>query len=134
MKKTSIFTLSLVAAQLFFSGHMPPAWAMESLLLPEQDARVQGAPTANPTEQKGLSPEQRREIQIPQDVCPGLVRLLESVALGDAMLLSGDLPKMLAASDLVGIRLEADYILSCQFWEPGNPAHGAINNVHGDPT
>lgn len=32
------------------------------------------------------------------------------------------------------IRLEANYILACQFIDPQNPAHGCINNVYGAPT
>jgi hypothetical protein len=32
------------------------------------------------------------------------------------------------------IKFEADYILSCQYYNEGNLAHGAINNVYGDPT
>ncbi len=32
------------------------------------------------------------------------------------------------------IKLEADYITQCQYINPQNPAHGAINNVYGDPT
>lgn len=32
------------------------------------------------------------------------------------------------------IEIESNYILSAQFLEPGHPAHGAINNVYGDPT
>ncbi|MDD5020008.1 MAG: PEP-CTERM sorting domain-containing protein [Candidatus Omnitrophica bacterium] len=31
-------------------------------------------------------------------------------------------------------RLEADYILSCQYLQDGSGANGAINNVYGDPT
>jgi hypothetical protein len=32
------------------------------------------------------------------------------------------------------IRLEADYILACQYIDPVNPAHGAINDITGYPT
>lgn len=32
------------------------------------------------------------------------------------------------------VRLEADYILSCQYLESKSPAYGAINNVFGNPT
>jgi hypothetical protein len=39
------------------------------------------------------------------------------------------LPELKAAA-----KLEADYIVAAQFYDPGHPAHGAINNVYGDPT
>jgi hypothetical protein len=32
------------------------------------------------------------------------------------------------------IEMEANYILSCQYINLGNPGHGAINNISGDPT
>ncbi len=32
------------------------------------------------------------------------------------------------------VRLEADYILSCQYLNSSDPANGAINNVYGNPT
>jgi hypothetical protein len=32
------------------------------------------------------------------------------------------------------IATEADYILACQYINPQDSAHGAINNVYGDPT
>jgi len=32
------------------------------------------------------------------------------------------------------IRIEADYIVACQYVSPGDPAHGAINDVYGKPT
>ncbi len=37
-------------------------------------------------------------------------------------------------ADPAVINLEADYILSTQFLESGNPASGALNNVYGAPT
>lgn len=30
------------------------------------------------------------------------------------------------------VKMEADYILSCQYLDPGHPAHGAINNIFGE--
>jgi hypothetical protein len=37
--------------------------------------------------------------------------------------------------DCLGLtRVEADYISACQYISPGHPAHGAINNVCGQPT
>ena len=32
------------------------------------------------------------------------------------------------------VKMEAEYILACQYLRDGDPASGAINNVHGDPT
>lgn len=31
------------------------------------------------------------------------------------------------------VKLEADYIVACQFYDPGHRAHGVINNVQGTP-
>lgn len=32
------------------------------------------------------------------------------------------------------IRLEADYLVACQYFNPGDAAHGAINDIYGYPT
>ena len=38
------------------------------------------------------------------------------------------------AQNLDDVRLEADYILACQYMDSGNSAYGAINDVTGAPT
>ena len=60
---------------------------------------------------------------------------MKKIIIGLALILSiaeGSLAAFPPIEELT--QLEADYILQCQYLNPWHPAHGAINNVFGDPS
>lgn len=67
-------------------------------------------------------------------VLSGLLLSRGASAAGFSNLLALDASTISSVGVIYLIKLEADYILACQFLSPGNPADGAINDVYGAPT